>query len=151
MSCIALPLAAPPRPAVNVDVGAPSVVPSSHANHAGASGEVDDCTHAAGRGRRRGLRIACSQSWWWCRRVPVFARTMTHRVMTMTTTRRASSKPSLAARWVNAKTRPMTRMKHTRVHSTLSHSLPLQPFAEVSGSGEPTTRPTPRPTTRLTP
>jgi len=42
---------APPRPAVNVDVGAPSVAPSSHATRAGASGEVDvvaDGTHAAG-------------------------------------------------------------------------------------------------------
>jgi len=45
------PRPAPPRPAVNVDVGAPSVVPSAHANRAGASGEVDvvdDGTHAAG-------------------------------------------------------------------------------------------------------
>jgi len=42
---------APPRPAVNVDVGAPSVPPSTHANRADASGEVDvvdDGTHAAG-------------------------------------------------------------------------------------------------------
>jgi len=47
----ASPHPAPPRPAVNVDVGAPSVTPSAHANHAGASGEVDvvdDGTHAAG-------------------------------------------------------------------------------------------------------
>jgi len=39
------------RTAVNVDVGAPSVAPSAHANRAGASGEVDmvdDSTHAAG-------------------------------------------------------------------------------------------------------
>jgi len=36
------PHPASPRPAVNVDVGAPSVAPSSHANHAGASGEGDD-------------------------------------------------------------------------------------------------------------
>jgi len=33
----AAPRPVPPRPAVNVDVGAPSVVPSAHANHAGAS------------------------------------------------------------------------------------------------------------------
>ena len=42
---------APPRPAVNVDIGAPSVAPSAHANRAGASREVsvvDDVTHAAG-------------------------------------------------------------------------------------------------------
>jgi len=42
---------APPHPAFNVDVGAPSVVPSAHANRAGASGEVDvvdDGTNAAG-------------------------------------------------------------------------------------------------------
>jgi len=41
----------PPRPAVNVDVGAPSVAPSAHADRASASGEVDvvdDGTHAAG-------------------------------------------------------------------------------------------------------
>jgi len=47
----AAPRPAPPRPAVNVDVGAPSVAPSAHANHAGASGEVDvvdDGKHAAG-------------------------------------------------------------------------------------------------------
>jgi len=47
----AAPRPAAPRPAVNVDVGAPSVAPSSHANRAGASGEVDvvdDGTHAAG-------------------------------------------------------------------------------------------------------
>jgi len=47
----AVPHPAPPRPAVNVDVGAPSVAPSGHANHAGASGEgdvADDGTHAAG-------------------------------------------------------------------------------------------------------
>ena len=52
-TCIAprRPRPAPPRPAVNVDVGAPSVAPSAHANRAGASGEVDvvdDGTHAAG-------------------------------------------------------------------------------------------------------
>jgi len=47
----AAPCPAPPHPAVNVDVGAPSVVPSAHANRSGASGEVDlvdDGTHAAG-------------------------------------------------------------------------------------------------------
>ena len=47
----AAPRPAPPRPAVNVDVGAPSVAPSAHTNHAGASGEVDvanDGIHAAG-------------------------------------------------------------------------------------------------------
>jgi len=46
----AAPRPAPPRPAVNVNVGAPSVASSDHANHAGASGEVDvanDGTHAA--------------------------------------------------------------------------------------------------------
>jgi len=32
---------APPRPAVNVDVDAPSVAPSAYANRAGAPGEVD--------------------------------------------------------------------------------------------------------------
>jgi len=45
------PRPASPRPAVNVDVGAPSVAPSAYANRAGASGEVDlvdDGTHAAG-------------------------------------------------------------------------------------------------------
>ena len=37
-----LPLALhPPRPAINVDVGSPSVATSAHANRAGASGEVD--------------------------------------------------------------------------------------------------------------
>jgi len=47
----AAPRPAPPRPAVNVDVGEPSVAPSTHANRAGASREVDvadDGTHAAG-------------------------------------------------------------------------------------------------------
>jgi len=47
----ASPHPAPPHPAVNVDVGAPSVTPSAHANRAGASGEVnvaDEGTHAAG-------------------------------------------------------------------------------------------------------
>jgi len=47
----AAPRPAPPHPAVNVDVSAPNVVPSAHANHASASGEVDvadDGTHAAG-------------------------------------------------------------------------------------------------------
>jgi len=47
----AAPHHAPPRPAANVDVGAPSVKPSAHANRAGASGEVDvvdDGTNAAG-------------------------------------------------------------------------------------------------------
>jgi len=49
----AAPHPAPPRPAVNVDVGAPRVATSAHANRtlAGASGEVDvadDGTHAAG-------------------------------------------------------------------------------------------------------
>jgi len=47
------PHPAPPRPAVNVDVCAPSVATSAHANSTltGASGEVnvaDDGTHAAG-------------------------------------------------------------------------------------------------------
>ena len=40
-----------PRPAVNVDVGVPSVAPSTHAVRAVASGEVDvayEGTHAAG-------------------------------------------------------------------------------------------------------
>jgi len=47
----ATPRPAPPRPALNVDVGAPIVAPSAHVNRAGASGEVDvadDGTHAAG-------------------------------------------------------------------------------------------------------
>jgi len=46
----AAPRPAPPCPAVNVDVGAPTVVPSAHANRAVASGEVDvvNGTHAAG-------------------------------------------------------------------------------------------------------
>ena len=47
----AAPYPAPPRPAVNVDVGTPSIVTSAHANCAGFSGEVemvDDGTHAAG-------------------------------------------------------------------------------------------------------
>jgi len=47
----AAPRPAPPRPAINVDEGAPIVVPSAHVNRAGASGEVDgadDGTHAAG-------------------------------------------------------------------------------------------------------
>ena len=46
----ATPRPAPPHPAVNVDAGAPSVLPSAHANCAGASGEVDvadDDTHDA--------------------------------------------------------------------------------------------------------
>jgi len=50
-SYCASPHPAPPRPTVNVDVGAPSVTTSAHANRAGASGEVDlanDGTHAAG-------------------------------------------------------------------------------------------------------
>jgi len=44
------PRPTPPRPAVNVDVDAPSVVPSAHATCAGAYGEEDvvaDGTHAA--------------------------------------------------------------------------------------------------------
>jgi len=47
----AAPRPVPPRPAVNVDIGAPSVAPSTHANHAGASGEGDVAdygTHIAG-------------------------------------------------------------------------------------------------------
>jgi len=47
----AAPHPAPPRPAVNVDVGASRVAPSAHVNHAGASGEgdvTDDGTHVAG-------------------------------------------------------------------------------------------------------
>ena len=47
----AAPRPAPPRPAINVDVGAPIVAPSAHVNRASASGEVvvaDDGTHAAG-------------------------------------------------------------------------------------------------------
>jgi len=47
----AAPHPTPPRPAVNVDVGAPSVATSAHADRAGASGEVDvadDGTHDAG-------------------------------------------------------------------------------------------------------
>jgi len=47
----AAPCPSPPRPAVDADVGTPSVAPSAHANRAGASGEVDvvdDGTHAAG-------------------------------------------------------------------------------------------------------
>jgi len=46
----AAPRPAPPRPAVNVDEGAPIVAPSA-VNRAGSSGEVDvadDGTHAAG-------------------------------------------------------------------------------------------------------
>jgi len=45
------PRPAPPRPAVNVDVGTPSVVPSVHATCAGDYGEGDmvaDGTHSAG-------------------------------------------------------------------------------------------------------
>ena len=45
----AAPHPAPPHPSVNVDVGAPSVTTSAHANRASASGEVDvadDGTHA---------------------------------------------------------------------------------------------------------
>jgi len=45
------PHPAPPRPAINVDVGAPIVAPSAHVNRADTSGEVDvadDGTHAAG-------------------------------------------------------------------------------------------------------
>jgi len=47
----AAPRPASPRPAVNVNVGVPSVAPSAYANRAGASGEVDvadDSTYAAG-------------------------------------------------------------------------------------------------------
>jgi len=97
-----------------VDVGAPSVAPSAHANRAGASGEVDvvdDGTHAAGG-------VAASE--WLAAnlcdgvvqvvQVPVFARTRTHRMTMMTTTKRASSKLSLADRLVNVRTRPSTRM-----------------------------------------
>ena len=43
------PRPTPPRPAVSVDVGAPSVAPAAHATRAGASGEADvnaDGTHA---------------------------------------------------------------------------------------------------------
>jgi len=46
----AAPHPAPPRPVINVDVGASRVAPSAHANHAGASGEgdvADDGTHVA--------------------------------------------------------------------------------------------------------
>jgi len=48
VSHCAAPRPAPPRPAVNVYVGAPSVGPSGHTNRADASGEVDmadDATH----------------------------------------------------------------------------------------------------------
>jgi len=47
----AAPRPAPPRPAVNVNIGAPSVAPSAHANRAGVSREVDvvdDGRHTAG-------------------------------------------------------------------------------------------------------
>ena len=47
----AAPRPVPPRPAINVDVGAPIVAPSANANRAGASGDLDvadDGTHAAG-------------------------------------------------------------------------------------------------------
>jgi len=47
----AAPCPTSPRPAVNVEVGAPSIAPSAHAYREGASGEVDmvdDGTHAAG-------------------------------------------------------------------------------------------------------
>jgi len=47
----AAPHPAPPRTAINVNEGAPIVVPSAHVHRAGASGEVDvadDGTHAAG-------------------------------------------------------------------------------------------------------
>jgi len=43
--------------------------------------------------------------------VSILAQMMTHKVMTMTTTRRASSKLSLAARWVKVRTWPATRME----------------------------------------
>ena len=46
----AAPHPAPSCPAVNVDVGAPNVAPSDHANRAGASEEVDvidDASHTA--------------------------------------------------------------------------------------------------------
>jgi len=43
----AAPRPAPSRPAVNVDVSAPSVAPSAHANRAGASGEVDVVDHGS--------------------------------------------------------------------------------------------------------
>jgi len=42
---------APPHPAINVDVGAPIIAPSTHGHRAGVSGEVhvtDDSTHATG-------------------------------------------------------------------------------------------------------
>jgi len=45
------PCPTPPHLAVNVDISAPSVAPSAHANRAGASGEVnavDAGTHVAG-------------------------------------------------------------------------------------------------------
>jgi len=47
----AAPRPAPPRPAINVDEGAPIVALSAHVNRAGAIEEVDvadDGTHAAG-------------------------------------------------------------------------------------------------------
>jgi len=62
----ASPRPAPPCPAINVDVGAPIVAPSAHINRAGASGEVDVADDGTTRcRRRRGLGMACSQSWWW--------------------------------------------------------------------------------------
>ena len=55
MHCNARPFPAPPRPAVNVDVGAHSVAPYAHANCLGASGEVnvvDDGTRCRQRRSR---------------------------------------------------------------------------------------------------
>jgi len=81
----AAPCPAPLRPAINVDVGAPSVAPSAHANRAGASRKVDvfdDGTHAAGGaqpldGLQPILVAVLSPQ---VVQVPVIVRTMTHRV-----------------------------------------------------------------------
>jgi len=87
----AAPRPAPPCPAINVDVGALIVTPSADVNRAGASGEVngaDDGTHADG-GVAASELLAANLG---CGGVaaggmPVLARTMTHRVTTMTTMR----------------------------------------------------------------
>ena len=108
------PCPTPPHPAVDVDVGAPSIAPSAHANRAGASGEVDvvdQGTHAASgvaaaewlAAALGGVNVVAGGTG------ALIAHTMTHRVMMMTTDQWTSSKQSLT-RWVGVRTRAAMRM-----------------------------------------
>jgi len=111
----AAPRPAPPRPAINVDVGAPIVAPFAHANRASASGEVvvaDDGTHAAGG-------VAALE--WLAANLGgggVAAGGTGARIRANDDAQSDDDyddevsvlDDTLAARWVNARTRPATRM-----------------------------------------